>query len=267
MAALAVPVLVDLACVVTAPLERRLAARFVDEAAARLRRVAPDRRRPSPARTGRRRPRATSPIWSAPRRSVVATPASFNNRAGLARAVNEHLADGTEVFVAEMGTYGPGEIAELCRWCPPDIAVITAIGPVHLERFGSEERIVEAKAEILEPAADVVLPVDDARLAALAERAAGEGKRVAAVFGGRSLRPTSAWYAELGRGRAVGVRVTGGPGRGRRGPDRACSPPTWPAPSGSALAARRRPGGHRGPARRPARGRPPAARRARAPPA
>ena len=113
-----------------------------------------------------------------PARTVVATPASFNNRAGLARAVNEHLADGTEVFVAEMGTYGPGEIAELCRWCPPDIAVITAIGPVHLERFGSEDRIVEAKAEILERADDVVLAVDDPRLAALADRAAADGKRV-----------------------------------------------------------------------------------------
>jgi UDP-N-acetylmuramoyl-tripeptide--D-alanyl-D-alanine ligase len=111
-------------------------------------------------------------------RSVVATPASFNNRAGLARAVNEHLTEGTEVFIAEMGTYGLGEIAELCRWCPPDIAVITAIGPVHLERFGTEQRIVEAKSEIIEPAGDVVLQVDDVRLAALAERAESQGKRV-----------------------------------------------------------------------------------------
>jgi hypothetical protein len=113
-----------------------------------------------------------------PDRTVVATPASFNNRAGLARAVNEHLADGTEVFVAEMGTYGPGEIAELCRWCPPDISVITAIGPVHLERFGSEDRIVEAKSEILRAGDDVVLAVDDPRLAALAERGGRRGKRV-----------------------------------------------------------------------------------------
>ena len=65
-----------------------------------------------------------------------------------ARAVNEQLTPGTDVFVAEMGTYGKGEIAELCRWCPPSIAVITAIGPVHLERFKTEEAIVEAKAEI-----------------------------------------------------------------------------------------------------------------------
>ena len=100
---------------------------------------------------------------------AVASPASFNNRAGLARAINENLADGTEVFVAEMGTYGVGEIAELCSWCPPEIAVITAIGPVHLERFGSEEEILRAKTEITAGAATVVLNVDDPRLGALAD--------------------------------------------------------------------------------------------------
>jgi UDP-N-acetylmuramoyl-tripeptide--D-alanyl-D-alanine ligase len=114
-------------------------------------------------------------------KTVVASPASFNNRAGLARAVNENLADGTDVFVAEMGTYGPGEIADLCSWLPPDIAVITAIGPVHLERFGSEDRIVAAKAEILENAKTVVLNVDDPRLAALATRCEERGQRVRRV--------------------------------------------------------------------------------------
>src|SRR5207249_5358377 len=92
---------------------------------------------------------------------VVATPRSFNNRAGLARAVNEGLAPGTDVFVGEMGTYGPGEIAELVSWCPPDIAVITAIGPVHLERMRNEDVVLRAKAEILEPASVAVLNVDD----------------------------------------------------------------------------------------------------------
>ncbi len=177
LAALAVPVVVDLACLVTSPLEHRLSTHFVDTAATRLARVAPT----VVAVTGSYGKTSTKGhIAHLVRgsRTVVATPASFNNRAGLARAVNEHLADGTEVFVAEMGTYGAGEIADLCRWCRPDIAVITAIGPVHLERFGSEDRIVEAKAEILERAHDVVLVVDDARLATLADRAADQGKRV-----------------------------------------------------------------------------------------
>ena len=177
LAALAVPLLVDLACLVTGPVERRLGTHFVDEAAARLARVDPT----VVAVTGSYGKTSTKGHIAhlvRPSRTVVATPASFNNRAGLARAVNEHLADGTEVFVAEMGTYGPGEIADLCRWCPPDVAVITAIGPVHLERFGTEERIVEAKSEILVTASDVVLPVDDPRLAAVADRAEAGGKRV-----------------------------------------------------------------------------------------
>ncbi|HJR91423.1 MAG TPA: Mur ligase family protein [Acidimicrobiia bacterium] len=102
-------------------------------------------------------------------RRVVASPASFNNRMGLARAINENLGGGVDVFVAEMGTYGPGEIAELCSWIPPHVAVITAVGPVHLERFGSEDRIVAAKSEILTRAQSAVINVDDPRLAAVAD--------------------------------------------------------------------------------------------------
>jgi UDP-N-acetylmuramoyl-tripeptide--D-alanyl-D-alanine ligase len=96
--------------------------------------------------------------------------------------VNEHLVPGTDVFVAEMGTYGPGEIADLCSWCRPMISVITAIGPVHLERFGSEDAIVTAKSEIFDTASTVVLNEDDPRLAAVADRLAAEGvKRIMRV--------------------------------------------------------------------------------------
>jgi UDP-N-acetylmuramoyl-tripeptide--D-alanyl-D-alanine ligase len=200
VAALAVPVVVDLACGITSPLELRLSAHFVDEAAERLRRVAPT----VVAITGSYGKTSTKGhiahlVRSS--RNVVATPASFNNRAGLARAVNEHLAEGTEVFVAEMGTYGPGEIADLCRWCPPDIAVITAIGPVHLERFGSEDRIVQAKSEIIELAGDVVLQVDDVRLAALADRAEALGKRVLRCSG--SDRSADVCVVRIGDGTRV----------------------------------------------------------------
>jgi UDP-N-acetylmuramoyl-tripeptide--D-alanyl-D-alanine ligase len=110
--------------------------------------------------------------------SVVASPKSFNNLAGLARAVNDHLTTGTQVFVAEMGTYGPGEIAQMCRWATPEVAVITAIGPVHLERMKTLERIAEAKAEILQPASTVVLNIDYPLLAQLAQKAEEEGKTV-----------------------------------------------------------------------------------------
>jgi UDP-N-acetylmuramoyl-tripeptide--D-alanyl-D-alanine ligase len=97
---------------------------------------------------------------------------------GLARAINEHLPPGIEVFVAEMGTYGPGEITDLCSFVPPEIAVITAIGPVHLERFGSIEAIVAAKREILTHTRVAVINVDDGLLARVAVEEAGYRKVV-----------------------------------------------------------------------------------------
>ena len=166
------PALVDAALFVTAPIERRLSERFVAMAADRLRRVAPR----IVAITGSYGKTSTKNHVAhlvAGTKSVVATPASFNNRGGLARAVNEHLAEGTDVFVAEMGTYGPGEIRDLCRWCPPEIAVMTAIGPVHLERFGTEDAILAAKSEIVERASTVVVNADDGRLASFGMLLAG----------------------------------------------------------------------------------------------
>jgi UDP-N-acetylmuramoyl-tripeptide--D-alanyl-D-alanine ligase len=203
-AALAVPALVDLACAVMAPIERRLAGSYVGRAAARLGRVAPK----VVAITGSFGKTSTKGYVAhlvSGTRSVVASPASFNNRAGLARAVNEHLAEGTEVFVAEMGTYGRGEIAELCSWIRPDIAVITAIGPVHLERFRSEDRVLEAKAEILDDAACAVLVIDDDRLAALAEARARSGSRVWRV----SARDTNADVCVVEEGGHLSVTVRG----------------------------------------------------------
>ncbi|HZQ26184.1 MAG TPA: UDP-N-acetylmuramoyl-tripeptide--D-alanyl-D-alanine ligase [Acidimicrobiales bacterium] len=175
-----VPVLVDAALALTAPVERRLAEPWIDKAKARLAQVRPV----VVAVTGSYGKTSTKGYIATlvdGTRQVVPTPRSFNNRAGLARAVNEHLLPGTEVFVAEMGTYGPGEIAEMCEWCPPEVAVITAIGPVHLERMGTEERITEAKAEILEGARVAVLNVDNPHLARLADRTAGKVVRCSAT--------------------------------------------------------------------------------------
>ena len=175
IAAAAVPLLVDAALAITAPIERRLAQRFVDQAAGKLRSVRPT----VVAITGSYGKTSTKGYVAhllEGSRTVSATPKSFNNRAGLARAINEHLPLGTDVFIAEMGTYGPGEIRDLCAWVPPDIAVITSIGPVHLERMGSEENIATAKAEITERASTVVLNVDSPHLARLADRLAATKK-------------------------------------------------------------------------------------------
>ena len=162
---------VDLALLALGPFERRSGRQWVDRAAAKLTSVGPD----VVAITGSYGKTTTknyvAHLLSGSRR-VVASPASFNNRMGLARAINENLATGTEVFVAEMGTYGPGEIAELCAWIPPKVAAMVAIGPVHLERFRTLENIVRSKAEILDRAEVGVICVDHPLLADLARERA-----------------------------------------------------------------------------------------------
>jgi UDP-N-acetylmuramoyl-tripeptide--D-alanyl-D-alanine ligase len=171
------PVLVDAALWVVRPLEASLVRPYVGTARQRLAAVAP-RVVAITGSYGKTTTKGYVAHLVAGSLSVVATPASFNNTVGLARAVNEHLATGTQVFVAEMGTYGPGEISSMCEWVLPEIAVITAIGPVHLERMGSLERIAEAKAEILDRAGVVVLNVDNPMLEQLAGKAEEEGKTV-----------------------------------------------------------------------------------------
>ncbi|MBW3555635.1 MAG: UDP-N-acetylmuramoyl-tripeptide--D-alanyl-D-alanine ligase [Actinobacteria bacterium] len=171
------PAFLDAAVAITAPLEQRLARTFVDQATKKLASIGPT----VIAITGSYGKTTTKGYTAhliAGSRTVVPTPASFNNSAGLARAINENLLPGTEVFVAEMGTYGPGEIAQLCRWVRPSIAAITAIGPVHLERMRSEETIAAAKAEIFSTAETCVLNIDSPWLAPMVEQLRASGKRV-----------------------------------------------------------------------------------------
>ncbi len=171
------PWLIDAALAMTAPFEQRAARRYVARARERLDRVQPT----IVAITGSYGKTSTKQYVRhlvSTTRSVVASPASFNNAAGLSRAVNEGLTPGTEVFVAEMGMWGPGEIRSLCSWVEPDVAVITAIGPVHLERVGSLDRIVAAKAEIVERAPVAVLNTDAHGLAGVADQVEARGARV-----------------------------------------------------------------------------------------
>ena len=166
------PAVVDVAALVLWPVERRVSEGFVRRARERLAAVGPA----VVAITGSYGKTTTKEhvrhIVSGAR-SVVASPASFNNRLGLARAINDHLTPGTEVFVAEMGTYGPGEITEMVNWIRPTVSVFTALGPVHLERFGSLEAIASAKAEIVDGAASVAINADEPLIERAVSRAAG----------------------------------------------------------------------------------------------
>ncbi|HSR93385.1 MAG TPA: UDP-N-acetylmuramoyl-tripeptide--D-alanyl-D-alanine ligase [Solirubrobacterales bacterium] len=66
---------------------------------------------------------------------------------GRVHANRENL--NTEILVLEMAMRGAGQIAELAEIAEPEIAVITNIGPVHVELLGSVAAIAAAKAEVL----------------------------------------------------------------------------------------------------------------------
>ena len=169
--------LVDLALLAVTPVETRLSRTFLEQARDKVARVRPR----VVAITGSYGKTTTKNYLAhllSQTHTVLASPASFNNAMGLSRAVNDGLVPGTEVFVAEMGTYGPGEIRRLCEVFPPDIAVLTAIGEVHLQRMKTREGVLTAKAEIAERAPVVVVNADDDLLAVLATSLAAQGKRV-----------------------------------------------------------------------------------------
>jgi len=124
--------------------------------------------------------------------------------AGLARSVNEQLAEHRGLRGRD-GHLGPGNRRHVCL-VSAEIAVLTTIGPVHLERMGSLDKILENKAEITESASTVVLNVDDERLARLAERLAPTVRvlRCSAVDAGADVRSSGTGPRHRGRhGRMV----------------------------------------------------------------
>lgn len=93
---------------------------------------------------------------------LVAAEAGFNNEVGLPLTLARIEPD-TEVVVTEMGMRGVGQIRALAEIARPDIGVITAIAPVHLELLGSVENVARAKAELLDalpPGGIAVVPAD-----------------------------------------------------------------------------------------------------------
>ncbi len=102
---------------------------------------------------------------------VACTPGNRNTEVGVPLSILGLPAD-AEVAVIEMGMRGPGQIAELAVLAPPDVAVITSVGPVHLELLGTIEAIAAAKAEILSalhPGGFAVIPDDDIHLSAFVD--------------------------------------------------------------------------------------------------
>jgi UDP-N-acetylmuramoyl-tripeptide--D-alanyl-D-alanine ligase len=103
--------------------------------------------------------------WAVLRKTfnTLKSPGNLNNEIGLPLTVLQ-LDSTHERVVLEMGMYDVGEIHELCTIAAPDIGVVTNIGPTHLERLGTIERIVQAKAELVQALPDdgvAILNQDD----------------------------------------------------------------------------------------------------------
>ncbi|RMD90740.1 MAG: UDP-N-acetylmuramoyl-tripeptide--D-alanyl-D-alanine ligase [Alphaproteobacteria bacterium] len=134
------------------PLERRIRARYREEARAKLKALDPL----VIGITGSYGKTSTKHILAHILESAaptLATPGSVNTEMGISRIVREELAPHHRYFIAEMGAYGPGSIARLCRLAPPKLGIITGVGVAHYERFGDIDTVFDAKFELADAVA------------------------------------------------------------------------------------------------------------------
>lgn len=81
-------------------------------------------------------------------RAVHKTAGNLNSLVGLPLSIFQAPPE-AEVWVLELGASEPGEIARLTEIASPNDALLTTVGPAHLEAFGSEERVLEEKLALL----------------------------------------------------------------------------------------------------------------------
>ncbi|MBI4920023.1 UDP-N-acetylmuramoyl-tripeptide--D-alanyl-D-alanine ligase [Candidatus Azambacteria bacterium] len=81
---------------------------------------------------------------------VLKTEGNYNTPLGISKTIIDNLQPEHEIFVCEMAAYKPGDIKAIAEIVKPKIGIITAIGPMHFERFGSMENILKTKMELIE---------------------------------------------------------------------------------------------------------------------
>lgn len=79
---------------------------------------------------------------------VLASSRNYNTAMGIAKTLRWELTPGIQWLILEVGAYRVGEITEFCRVLTPDVGVVTGIARQHLTRFGSWDKIKQAKTEL-----------------------------------------------------------------------------------------------------------------------
>jgi len=105
-------------------------------------------------------------------KSAYRSRGNFNNLYGLPLSLFE-MPQRTKFAVFEMGISVPGEMARLAEILSPDMAIITNVGPTHLETLGTVENVASEKFSLVEamnPGAPIVINGDDRQLMAEASR-------------------------------------------------------------------------------------------------
>ncbi|MDE0013525.1 MAG: UDP-N-acetylmuramoyl-tripeptide--D-alanyl-D-alanine ligase [Candidatus Poribacteria bacterium] len=105
--------------------------------------------------------------------NTLMTPDSYNTPMGICKVIRGQLTAEHEIFIVEMGAYKRGDIRELCNLASPQIGILTAVGPQHLERFKSIENIAKTKYELIEslpPGGLAVFNCDNEICAELADK-------------------------------------------------------------------------------------------------
>lgn len=127
---------------------------------------------------------------------------SYNNHVGVPLSL-ARMPRTSAFGVFEMGMNHEGELSALTQMVRPDVAIVTAIAPAHIEFFGTEAAIAQAKAEIfegLEPGGTAIIPYDSPHVATLYAKANAYAARVL-TFGleeGADIRATEAVPAPNG---------------------------------------------------------------------
>ncbi|MFA6004144.1 MAG: UDP-N-acetylmuramoyl-tripeptide--D-alanyl-D-alanine ligase [Elusimicrobiota bacterium] len=104
--------------------------------------------------------------------ATCATPGNWNNQIGVPLSVLELTAE-HRYGIFELADSKPGDIAEVARIAHPTLAVITNLGPDHLEFYGTMEKNFQTKAELIDNLPEdgkAVINLDDPWLAGLEPR-------------------------------------------------------------------------------------------------